>query len=85
MKRLVRVLFAYLVIAIASRDYIAADRVAVEAMGIDPTLVGYLQYCAAVGLGNYDPAKIDVRGETIAAFKRTYKMDLLLWAARVVL
>jgi uncharacterized protein (DUF362 family) len=83
MKRLVRVLFAYLVIA--SRDYIAADRVAVEDMGIDPTLVGYLQYCAAVGLGNYDPAKIDVRGETIAAVKRTYKMDLLVWAARVVL
>jgi hypothetical protein len=56
------------------RDYIAADRVAVEAMGIDPPLVGHLQYCAAVGLGNYDPAMIDVRGETIVAVKRTYKM-----------
>jgi uncharacterized protein (DUF362 family) len=61
-------------IAIASRDYVAADRVAVEAMGINPDLVGHLQYCAAVGLGNYDAAKIDVRGETIAAVKRTYKM-----------
>jgi uncharacterized protein (DUF362 family) len=61
-------------IAIASRDYVAADRVAVEAMGIDPDVVGHLQYCAAVGLGNYDAAKIDVRGETIAAVKRTYKM-----------
>jgi uncharacterized protein (DUF362 family) len=61
-------------IAIASRDYVAADRVAVETMGIDPDMVGHLQYCAAVGLGNYDPAKIDVRGETIAAVKRNYKM-----------
>jgi uncharacterized protein (DUF362 family) len=61
-------------IAISSRDFVAADRVAVEAMGIDPNMVGHLQYCAAVGLGNYDPAMIDVRGETIAAVKRTYKM-----------
>jgi uncharacterized protein (DUF362 family) len=61
-------------IAIASRDYVAADRVATECMGIDPNLVGHLQYCAAVGLGNYDAGMIDVRGETIAAVKRTYKM-----------
>jgi len=60
---------------IASRDYVAADRVAVEAMGIDPNWVGYLQYCAAVGLGNYDMVKIDVRGEAIAAVKRNYKMN----------
>jgi len=61
-------------IAIASRDYVAADRVAVEAMGIDPNMVGHLQYCAAVGLGNFDSSRIDVRGETIAAVKRTYKL-----------
>jgi uncharacterized protein (DUF362 family) len=59
---------------IASRDYVAADRVAVEAMGIDPKWIGYLQYCAAVGLGNYDIAKIDVRGETIATVKRNYQV-----------
>jgi uncharacterized protein (DUF362 family) len=62
-------------IAIASKDYVAADRVAVEAMGVDPDWVGHLQYCAAVGLGNYDMGKIDVRGETIASVKRTYKMN----------
>jgi uncharacterized protein (DUF362 family) len=62
-------------IAIASKDYVAADRVAVETMGIDRNLVGYLQYCEAVGLGNYDLGKIDVRGETIAAVKRSYKMS----------
>ena len=62
-------------IAIASRDFVAADRVALEAMGVDPTWVGYLQYCGAVGLGNYDLARIDVRGETIASVARKYKMN----------
>jgi uncharacterized protein (DUF362 family) len=62
-------------IAIASRDYVAADRVAMEAMGIEADWVGYLQYCAAVGLGNYDLSRIDVQGETIASVKRTYKMS----------
>jgi uncharacterized protein (DUF362 family) len=60
-------------IALASRDFVAVDRVATETMGIDPNLIGHLQYCAAVGLGNFDSSKIDVRGETIAAVKRTYK------------
>ena len=60
-------------IAIASMDYIAADRVAVESMGINPAWMGYLQYLEQAGVGNYDIAKIDVRGETIAAVKKTYK------------
>jgi uncharacterized protein (DUF362 family) len=60
-------------IAFASMDYIAADRVATELMGMDPTWVGYLQYCEQFGLGNYDSAKIDVRGETIAALKKSYR------------
>ena len=61
-------------IAFASLDYIAADRVATELMGIDPTWVGYVQYCEQFGLGNYDIAKIDVRGETIAALKKPYRL-----------
>jgi uncharacterized protein (DUF362 family) len=61
-------------IAIASLDYVAADRVGVEAMGIDPRWVGYLQYCEQVGIGNYDISKIDVRGETIAAVARKYRL-----------
>jgi len=61
-------------IAIASTDYIAADRVAIEAMSIDPNWVGYLQYCWQVGLGQYDLAKIDVRGANLAAVKKPYQM-----------
>ncbi len=61
-------------IAIASTDFIAADRVGVEVMGIDPNWIGYLQYCWQVGLGQYDLAKIDLRGEPIAAVKRAYRL-----------
>jgi uncharacterized protein (DUF362 family) len=61
-------------IALASTDFIAADRVAVETMGVNPDWVGYLRYCDQVGLGHYDLAKIDVAGETIAAVRRTYRL-----------
>jgi uncharacterized protein (DUF362 family) len=61
-------------IAIASTDYIAADRVGLEAMGIDPDWVGYLRYCAQAGLGHYDLAKIELSGTTIAAVARKYKL-----------
>ncbi len=59
-------------IAIASTDYIAADRVGVETMGIDGEWMGYLNYCHQVGLGQYDLAKIDVVGTKIADVQRKY-------------
>ena len=61
-------------IAIASTDYIAADRVGVEAMGIDPSWVGSLVYCYQAGLGQYDLDKIDVRGAKVADVRRTYRL-----------
>jgi uncharacterized protein (DUF362 family) len=61
-------------IAIASTDYLAADRVALEAMGIDSRWIGYLVYCAQVGLGQYDLAKIDVLGAPLASVKRNYRL-----------
>jgi uncharacterized protein (DUF362 family) len=71
-------------IAIASTDYVAADRVGVECMGMNPAWPGYLNYCGQAGLGNYDIDKIDVIGEKIADVKKPYRMhaDLdreLLW------
>ncbi len=61
-------------IAIASTDFVAADRVAVECMGIDPAWPGYLNYCGQVGVGNYDTARIDVIGERIASVTKKYRM-----------
>ncbi len=61
-------------LAIASTDPVAADRVALETMGINPQWVGYLTYCGQVGLGQYDLSKIDVTGATIASVQKTYKL-----------
>jgi len=61
-------------VAIASTDYIAADRVGVEAMGIDPKWIGYLNFCGQFGLGQFDLNKIEVRGEKVAAVQRKYQL-----------
>jgi len=61
-------------VAIASTDFIAADRVGLEAMGIDPAWVGYLNYCAQAGLGQYDLAKIEIVGPSIASVQRKYEL-----------
>jgi uncharacterized protein (DUF362 family) len=73
-------------IAMASTDYIAGDRVALEAMGMDPKWIGYLEYCGQMGIGNYDLANIEVRGEKLEAVKQTFKLpgtvdDQLKWMA----
>ncbi len=61
-------------LAIASSDYIAADRVGVEVMGLNATWIGYLLYCWQSGVGQYDINKIDVAGEKIASLRRQYKL-----------
>jgi len=61
-------------VAIASTDYVAADRVGLELMGINPEWVGYLSYCGQMGVGQYDLAKIDVAGAPIAAVLKKYRL-----------
>ncbi len=62
-------------VAIASTDFVAADRIGVEAMGVNPDWVGYLKYCADAGLGQYDSAFIDLRGNAaVAEIRKTYKL-----------
>ena len=41
-------------------------------MGIKPETVGHLVYCWQAGLGQYDPAMIETRGEKIAAVRKEY-------------
>ena len=62
-------------IAIASTDFVAADRVGIEAMGIDPAWVGYLRYCGDCGLGQYDLRQIEVRGPAVATVRRPYRLN----------
>jgi uncharacterized protein (DUF362 family) len=61
-------------IAIASTDFVAADRVGIEAMGIDPGWVAYLNYCGQWGLGQHDLAKIEIRGAQLASVIKKYEL-----------
>jgi len=61
-------------VAIASADFVAADRTGAECMGIDPEWLGYVKYCGEMGLGQFDPAKIDVIGAKVADVKKAYRM-----------
>jgi uncharacterized protein (DUF362 family) len=62
-------------VALASPDPIAADRVGLEVMGIPHHAVGYLQYAGQLGAGQYDIAKIDIRGEKPEAVQRKFKLN----------
>jgi uncharacterized protein (DUF362 family) len=61
-------------IAIVSTDFVAADRVAAETMGVNADWIGYLNYCGQFGVGQYDLAKIDVQEALIAQVKRPYRL-----------
>jgi uncharacterized protein (DUF362 family) len=72
-------------VCVASLDWLAADRVAVELMGIDFAKVGYLNYCSRVGnLGQADLAKIEIIGPAIKDHIRPYQLpdnieEQLVW------
>ena len=61
-------------LCVVSPDWLAADRVGVELMGIDFAKIGYLNYCAQAGLGEGDLRKIEIIGEPIARHVRNYKL-----------
>jgi uncharacterized protein (DUF362 family) len=62
-------------VCVVSTDWLAADRVAVELMGIDYAKVGYLNYCAQAGLGQGDLSKIEVIGPRLADHVKPYKLS----------
>lgn len=60
-------------VAIASTDFVAADRIGVELMGFEFDQVGYLSFCAKAGLGCGDLKKIELLGERLEPHKRNYR------------
>lgn len=62
-------------VCIAGTDWLAADRVALELMGIDYNNVGYLNYCADAGMGEGDLEKIRIIGEKMEDHIHTYKLN----------
>ena len=61
-------------VCLAGLDWLAVDRIGVELMGIDPATIGYLNYCALAGMGEYDISKIEVIGERVANHIKTYQL-----------
>jgi uncharacterized protein (DUF362 family) len=71
-------------VCVAGLDWLAADRVGLELMGINYVNVGYLNFCNQTGRGTGDLNKIEIIGESIAVHKKQYKLsdnfrDQLIW------
>jgi len=61
-------------VAVASLDWLAADRVAVALMGIDLDKMGYLNYCAAAGMGETQLDRMEILGERVSNHVRKYRL-----------
>jgi uncharacterized protein (DUF362 family) len=71
-------------VCVVSTDWLSADRVAVELMGIDFVKIGYLNYCASAGKGVADLEKIEIKGEPVSKHIIKYRLsdninDQLAW------
>jgi len=75
-------------VCVAGLDWLSADRVGLELMGIDFSTVGYMNFCAQTGPGTADLSKIQIIGEPIKDHIKTYKLsdnsrDQLIWKSPV--
>ncbi len=62
-------------VCVASMDWLAADRVGTELMGVDASKIGYLTYCAHAGdRGQGDLSKIEILGPPIKDHVKTYQL-----------
>ncbi len=60
-------------VALAGRDAVAVDVTATRVMGFDPKIVNYLNAMADAGMGQGDPAKIEVLGAPVEKCVTKYK------------
>ena len=61
-------------VALASTDWVSADRLGVELMGIDYSEVKYLQWCSAAGMGTDDLSMIKMIGPDYQKHITKYKL-----------
>jgi len=71
-------------VVLASTDWLAADRMGVELMGMDYSKVMYLRWCGQAGMGQDDRSKIEIIGPDPTKYVKTYKLhkniaDQLEW------
>ncbi len=62
-------------VIVTGTDFVAADRVCTELMGIDPRLMKYLEWCSDAGMGAFDLADIDVKGADYKQLVKKYKLN----------
>ena len=62
-------------VCVAGMDWLSVDRIGIELMGIDPSVIGYMNFCANAGLGQYDINKIDIVGEKLTDHVKKYKLS----------
>ena len=61
-------------VCVVSHDWLAADRVGIELMGIDFERIGYLKHCSGMGLGVSDLSKIEIVGESLTDHIKKYRL-----------
>jgi uncharacterized protein (DUF362 family) len=61
-------------VGIASTDFVAADRLCTELMGIDPRMMKYIEWCEEAGMGTYDIDKVKIIGPDYRDLVINYKM-----------
>ena len=62
-------------VCVAGLDWLSVDRVGLELMGVDPAQIGYMNFCADAGMGQFDINKIEIIGERVANHIIKYKMS----------
>ncbi|MCJ7813550.1 DUF362 domain-containing protein, partial [bacterium] len=60
-------------VAVASTDWLAADRIGVELMGFDFQKIGYLKFASEAHIGQGDLSQIEILGERVENHIRQYK------------
>ena len=62
-------------VCLASLDWLAADRVGAELMGVDVNKIGYMSFCIKSGTrGQGDLSKIQIVGPPVKNFAKTYQL-----------
>lgn len=61
-------------VCVVSPDWLAADRVAVELMGIPFEKLGHLTYCTQAKLGEADLAKLEIGGPALKDHIKPYRL-----------
>lgn len=60
-------------VCVVGTDWLAADTVSAELMGIGIGKIGYMTYCAQAGMGQADMSKIEILGPALKDHIKRYK------------